>query len=378
MRAAVCFAAMCAGTLGPAAARASKLDPVVRIDSGSLSGDAAGFLYHLLPLVQFVGNDTLAVGLVSHRLGPLNLVRRGVVNRQSPYVLRVALFDAATGRLRRQAEWPTNSALHSGLVPGPGSRLLVLLGNSVRLYSEGLQLLGQLDLPGPEGSVWLPRASPSGRHVLFISDSGAQAARTWAWVETDPLRLLWAWSSERILPTVTSASDGFVAFRECRVVAGALPCRLIALSLSTGSASQLASMGYGGVAFVAANLLLSHGMDRADFSIIDVRKRRVVYDDRLWQGGQMTLGSPVIASGGGRYLFPVLNAVGTLEYLYVSMRPPDHLRALRVRERAPVNYPLWFLTSSRWLALSPDGTLLAVMPNFQTVLIYKLPPPKHH
>ncbi len=350
------------------------LGPAREVDLSSLGQGITPPLPHLL---QFVNDSTLAVGLVVYNAGTPKLVRRGEARERSAFFLHTALVDASTGRVLRWAEWPTESLRHSGLVATPGSKLVVLLGDRVALYSDSLELMRRLKLPGPKGSVWLPSASPSGRSVLFVR-AGGRKPSTWAWVDADRLRVVHVWSAVPPQPQALPISDDYITFARCHPAGGRLPCRLIVRPLDGNSVQAVAgiSLSYGSPEFVADNLLFALGWPHGGISIINLPKHRVLF--RGSRGPGQVFGSAVSAPDAARFVVPALDGGPGLDYLYVFDGPSARLRTLRIRGVSSLAWPWWFAVSSSWLALSPDGRLLAVMENFKTVLIFRLPPPEGH
>lgn len=377
MRAALCFAAAClAVPLHGHGLRASALTPSREIDLIPLGAHIGRpWLYHL---TLFLDRDTLAVGFVARNTQTPRLARRGEAAGSSPFMLKVALVNVATGEVVRQAAYPTRSA-HSGLLAAQGPGLLVLLGNWVCLCDAHLALVRKLELPRTSEAGWLARVSPSGRNVLLIQDTGFDRG-TWAWLDIPNLRLERVWNITRPSPPDVYISDDYVAFRNCEGSEPPLPCTLVVQGRRDGRTAFRRGTVYGlGFHFTSDTLLFTRllPLPPVGFSVVSLGDGRVrVRSDPSLNG--FVVGSPAAAAGTDRFVVPVLDHARQPEYIYVFDGAFPHWRALRIRARQRFQWPWAVATSPRWLALSPDGSLLAVMPNFQTVLIYKLPPAKRH
>jgi hypothetical protein len=354
---------------------ASTLTPACKVHL-SFPGKVVGPpLSHSL---QFANDATLAVAIVVHNPEPPRLVRPGEFGENSAFFLRAALLNANTGQILKQADWPTDYPRHSELLAAVNSKLLVLLGNRVALYSGNLELLKQLQLPGNNREVWVGRASPSGRSALFIEDAGLKPT-TWAWVDANHLRVLRVWKSVPPQPggQGTPISDGYITFMQCLPPGGRPPCSLKIRSLDGSSVRAVRGIDlhHGSPEFVADNLLLAHGWS-GDISILNLVKHRVIRHLSPGFFGD-NFGSAVSAPGADRFVVPVLSREFGLEYLYIFDGPSARLSVLRIRGLSSLAWrPGRFRRSSNWLALSSNGRLLAAMENYCTLLIFRLPPPK--
>lgn len=371
-----CVAACLAVPLQSRGLRASALTASREIDLIPLGAHIGRpWLYHLL---LFLDPNTLAVGFVARNSQPPTLARRGEEAGSLPFVLKVALVNVASGEIVRQTAFPTRSA-HSGLLAVSDPKLLVLLGDWVCSFSRDLKPVRRLGLPRSAEVGWLARVSPSGRSVLLVQDTGPKPG-TWAWLDAPALRLEKVWNMAKSPPPDVRISDDYVAFRVCRGSAPPLPCTLIVQVRRSGRTVFRRGTVYGmGFHFTSDTLLFTRLMPLPPlgFSVISLGDGRArLRSDASLNG--FIVGSSSAAARADRFVVPVLDHARQPEYIYVFDGAFPHWRALRVRPRQRFQWPWAVATSPRWLALSPDGTLLALMPNFKTILIYKLPPPKHH
>ncbi len=331
-----------------------------------------------LPLLRFVNGTTVAAAFIAHNgvARPPVLPHRG----EAVALLYVSVFDANTGDALNTIELPTDDPHYSGLLAGTDSELLVKLGDRVALYDGDLCLIKEVRLPGPEGSVWQASASPTGRNVL-LADRGPRRS-TWVWLDARTLRVVRTWRVDQPYAAALRISDDYITFAPCRPSRNRLPCKLTVWPLDGGPAGSIGGIGYveGGPSFASNTLLFAPGWPPPGFSVIDLRKRRPIFEQPP-PASSAVFGPPVPAANAARFVVPGFPSVRwqRLTWLNILDGPSARLRIVSVRG-VPYTLPRWwsYAWSSFWLALSPDGKLLAVMPNFKTLLIYKLPPPKRH
>lgn len=356
------------------AVNASTITPACKVNLSFIGKVVERPLNHS---IRFINNTTLAVAIVVHNPEPPRLVRPGEFDENSAFLLHAALLNANTGLVLKQAAWPTNYPRHSGLLAAVNSKLLVLLGNRVAIYSDNLELLRQLQLPGNAREVWVGRTSPSGRSALFIEDAGLKPSR-WALIDTNRLRVLRVWNSVPPQPggLGTPVSDEYITFMRCLPPGGRPPCSLKIRSLDSGSVWVVGGIDlhHGSPEFVADNLLVTRDWS-GDISIFNLANHRVIR--RLSPGffGD-NFGPAVSAAGADRFVVPVFSQAFGLEFLYVLDGAFANLRVLGIHGMPSVGHVRFDTVSPRDFALSPDGKLLAVLEHFSTLLVFRLPLPK--
>jgi hypothetical protein len=132
---------------------------------------------------------------------PGAIARRGEVNEALPFRLHALFVDTKTGQVTSTREWPTASYV-ACVVPAPGGKLLVITPDRLMLYSPAVELLKGLDLPiSSETSrdKWRFVRSPRGNYLAFhyelrpshgreptLSDFEAR----FLWVDAEKLQLL--------------------------------------------------------------------------------------------------------------------------------------------------------------------------------------------
>jgi hypothetical protein len=121
------------------------------------------------PLGQFsfTQQDQIVVSYVSHILSD-RLSRRDEPNL-SGFRLHALFISARTGQIQSTLEWPTPS-LRSGIIPAAQGNFLVVTPEKFMLYSSGLQLLKELEIPVAREAFkddWELLRSPSGKFLLI-------------------------------------------------------------------------------------------------------------------------------------------------------------------------------------------------------------------
>ena len=121
------------------------------------------------PLGQFSfsEDDRIVVTFVSHIL-PAVLSRRDQPDSSGIH-LHGLFVNAKTGQLQKTQEWPTPS-LRSGVIPVTGGNFLVVRPDKLILFSPDLKLLKELEIPVAREAFkddWQLYRSPGGKFLLI-------------------------------------------------------------------------------------------------------------------------------------------------------------------------------------------------------------------
>ena len=114
-------------------------------------------------VVGFEDEEALA-WLGSHQLlftfNPHRLIPRPAAGNsgRTTRVMRAVLLDPATHNVLRAVDWEITDA-HRYLWPLDGDRILVHVGNELRVYGQGLEVERSISLSGP---LWFVRIAPNG------------------------------------------------------------------------------------------------------------------------------------------------------------------------------------------------------------------------
>ncbi|MGA3041237.1 MAG: hypothetical protein ABSF54_10675 [Bryobacteraceae bacterium] len=120
--------------------------------------------------------------------------------------LRLAVLEAATGRVLAAPDWPTGAANAHVIVAHDG-KFVLQAGDELTLYGSDLKPLKKLKLPALAQADWSAYPSPSGRHVLFVPPM--RRLGTWLWLDTDTFQIVQSW--EDLRTGDVSVADGRIA-----------------------------------------------------------------------------------------------------------------------------------------------------------------------
>jgi hypothetical protein len=119
--------------------------------------------------MSFAATDLVVVTFVT-REGSDALPRRGQSDTSLPFRLHALFIEAKTGQVTAKRQWPTASD-RSGIIPTTGDNFLVVTPDRVMLYSPNLDLVRELDVSLSRDAAldnWGVQTShPSGKY-LFI------------------------------------------------------------------------------------------------------------------------------------------------------------------------------------------------------------------
>ena len=149
-----------------------------------------------LPPLSFVGGDTIALTFVTPGEEP-GLARRGQPSESLPYRLQSIFVDATMGKARGRSEWPTASD-RAGIVPAGADGFVVVTPDRLALYSSDLRLLKQLDLSLTDlaqGAYWLVSPSPDGK-CMVIMYAGRSDEYSYLWLNLDGLQMVRSWTED--------------------------------------------------------------------------------------------------------------------------------------------------------------------------------------
>lgn len=158
--------------------------PTARLDPNTVG-------YGVPPIgpLCFLTNARLAVSFVGRSVTG-SLPRRGELIPALPLRLHAVFVRAASGRLETVRQWPVES-YRSRIAPAIGGRFVVIDRTRVMLYSADLRLLRTLDVPlglsATKGSS-MPAISPGGHYLLLQYDLNIMRWREL--IDTESLRVL--------------------------------------------------------------------------------------------------------------------------------------------------------------------------------------------
>jgi len=150
----------------------------------------------------FLDESTLAVTFV--RRVPGKMTSRDRLQETSPLRLQAISFEAGSGRVRTQRDWGISSA-GSYVVTGHSGKFVLRLGQKFVLYSLAMEALKELELPPsgkePKVDFWWTNRSPSGRRILLVHEQAGHA--DYQVLDSEALTSLESWSARGwLLPVV--------------------------------------------------------------------------------------------------------------------------------------------------------------------------------
>lgn len=209
--------------------------PSIQLNVGAL-----GYTSEPLPLenygrigidpISFLCNETVVITFIA-RVAPVAPAPRDKPDDSLPYRLHALFFDSKSGKQLNTHAWPTSSP-RSRLLPATGRKFVVLTPDRLLLYSPELSLLDQLDVPWGHEAIkdqWDVARSPGEKNILISYEPESDerrlaelppAARNkepvevrFEWIDLENLQVVNRWSTKecvRCFRTVGISDDGMV------------------------------------------------------------------------------------------------------------------------------------------------------------------------
>lgn len=322
--------------------------------------------------IHFVSDERLVVTFIS-RIVPERLPRRSTPEGASNLHLRGLFVDAATGGVQASHEWPTFSE-RSRIVPTVGGKFVVITPDKLTLYSPEIQPLEDLDLPVKREAVkgyWDAVPSPAGKYLMVWYDAlPVGAAMKSTLIDAASLRTVIPWAE---------GANGFIPLDDGNVVAsdgsaiGPLRGPWRPLDIPWGQGCE-------------PNPLLIPVSDRVLFGGNSVSLDRWCYSLALTSGeilferelpSNEFVGLVGVSAGGERFAVETYKVHGGSWLLDIG----GHALVYRIK--------VYDIAARRWiyaldgkkqgiktisgLALSPDGSLLALIDQNGILQVYRVP-----
>jgi hypothetical protein len=171
-----------------------------------------------LTSLWFLDDDRVAVTLVTQT----------AAGSASPFGLHAVLIDARSGRVLAVPEWPSGSR-YAVIAAANDAGFVVEAGQDLTLVSPSMVPLSRTSLPQPPAPprgltverFWRPKASWSGRHILFAGEGGP-----WLWLDAQRLRIVESLREAPIRGLVV-APDRLDILGAPTQVAGAIPAAVL-------------------------------------------------------------------------------------------------------------------------------------------------------
>jgi hypothetical protein len=334
-----------------------------------------------LPSIQplcFVGADKVAVTLTVPRSAE-SLPRRGDIG-SLPLLLKGLFLDANSGKLSATLEWPT-ATNRARISPVIGTGFAVLTPDVLMLYSSGLKLLRELPLSlGRKARPisFTPYASPSGRYLIIAYDPVKGEYGLSLWVDLRNLTVLKNWVSNAAYLTISDAgqSINYDATPGLGFGIGS-PGEVTTNSPCASTDQDCRSLFIFNATFVDDNTLFATRPPNRvrRFSIVLMKTDGTrVFDQQLPDAEVIRPFYPVV--GGGRFAIAVYKGHGGSAFLDTA--PHFTLKEIRIydSQTGQMVYTLdgksQKIKSISAFALSPDGSLLALIDQDGVLRLYRL------
>ncbi len=326
--------------------------------------------------VDFTDDNHLAVAWLTPD-NPMSAKKTRMATPQ-PAHLNVLILDAVTGEKKGQQTWSTPS-FPVRFLGGRDGQFITCTGNDLRLYSPTFEVLRKQQLQNELGcltpSLWgAPGVSPSRRSLLLSSRAGYSFQITLLNFET--FALIDNWTQKR---TPIDISDHWLV-GQCDepeglcirgMTRGWQPFKPVVLG------GKLDKYTNKSPRFVDDQTLVIHANNEMAVVSVD---GTVLFQRKLPE--KHTFGTLVTSSRGGRFAIIENRQRGLTNEPLDMYAFPSNDRAVvySIPDRRPI-YAVKLNGTSPWspwdphvnqLALSPDGTLLAVVSSL-TLKVYRLP-----
>lgn len=323
--------------------------------------------------ICFTSDDRLVVAFVSHTV-PKPLPHRGQADASSSMQIDSLFVDTKTGQLQTKREWPTTSGM-SRISPATRGKFVVITPDKLVLYSPALEPVRELGLPiGADGTTgyWGAEPSPAGKYLLVWYDPRGSDDRLVELVDTETLQVVRPWTHNWLgspfdggnffeidrtgIPVIGPPGGPSVPFRP-PWDAGCRPSSYFPVNDQTIFGSTMVSI------------------DRWCYSLATT-DRQLVFSERF--GEKEIVRSLSVSAGGRRFALAVYRGKGGSWAFDIPARYSlNRIMVYDIPSRKWV-YTLdgkkQGIKSISGLALSPDGSLLALIDQEGILEVYRLPP----
>jgi len=292
--------------------------------------------------------------------------------------LRAIFLDAGTGKVTSTQAWPSESRI-AGIVAANDGKFVTQTGTTLALHSSDAKELKKLSLPPPPNEFvgWQSHSSPTGKSVLFeTNDLKTTSPQSWIWVDTNTLQVL---RSEREVQSGgVGISDNTIAMTACTIwfyhCEPSVEVKGLTTEWKTITPIDKRSP-WGGVQFVNENMLFLSG---EPWRLLQTDSKVILTGTAPFEGS-----TAIVSAGGQRFVVPFFKLTGRVEALDIGGHgelktisiydAPFHERSYQFEVKGP-KIRSFSDRSLAQLALSPDGSKLAILYD-ESVYLFQLPPP---
>jgi hypothetical protein len=356
------------------------LHPAVASDPlGSVQGRKREWQGRPRTSLWFLDNSTILATFITREGTNPSLASRDSSDPNQPLRLRTVFLQAETGIITFTQAWPSESRV-AGIVAVNDGKFVTQTGTTLTLYSSEAKKLKKLSLPALPEDVggWHAHPSVTGRSILFATGNlMATSPKPWIWVDTNSLQILHSWNE--VQSGWIGISDSSVAMTACLMTVYHCDPHVEVRGIETQwrAIAPLEKQAHWGssLSFVNDEMLFLSG---EPWRLLQSDGRVVL------TGTAKTEGSTALTSAGGqRFVVPFFKLVGKVQALDIGGHgdlktiavydAPFHERSYKLEVKGPKIRSISDKSVAQ-LALSPDGSKLAILYE-ESVYLFQLPPP---
>lgn len=328
--------------------------------------------------LSFPAQNQVVVSFVTAARGNGNaeagLARRGQPSAALPYRLHAFFIDSTTGKVRGTREWPTSSKW-SWVARAPKGQFVVITPEGLMLYSPGMQEIKHLDLPITKESIkdaWSIRPSPGGTYLALEYEPEAEerqageAVLRRELVDTENLRVIRQWTVKGGGGAPISISDNGTTHIYYKIGRLNEPQRILCYPYAT----------YCGGSLISNHAILAVSMPEKGVASIGLMSTSGnLFFQQSFRRGEIVRRSATSANG-ERFAISLNRGKGGITALDIA--PHYSLSRIMIYGAAAHG---WIdslcgkkqgIKSISGLALSPDGSLLALINQDGILEVYRV------
>ncbi|MGA2358271.1 MAG: hypothetical protein ABSF66_04670 [Terriglobales bacterium] len=328
---------------------------------------------HLPPKTSFwfLDNKTIVATFVT-REEKTALSGRDNSDTNLPLRLRAVFLDADTGKITSTQGWPSESRF-AGIIATNDGKFVTQRGVALTLYSPDAKELRELSLPPIQEDLWgwVAHPSPTGRNILFATPNQTTTLATpWVWVDTITLQVVRSW--KEMQSGWVGISDDATAMIACSFPLYHCDPSVEIRGLATEwkTIAPIERRPQSSPRFLNEDTLFLSGHP---WKLLRTDGKAVFTENAPFEGGMA-----IPSAGGQRFVVPFFKSTGEVTALDVGAHgelktisvydAPFHERSYKLNLIGPK-----IKDQATQLALSPDGSLLAILHD-ESVYVFQLPP----
>jgi hypothetical protein len=319
----------------------------------------------------FVDNNTVVATFVTREEKPA-LSSHDSSDANKPLRLRAIFLDASTGKLMSMQAWPSDSRF-AGIVAANDGNFITQRGVVLTLYSPDAKEVRRLSLPPIQQDLWgwVAHPSPTGRSILFATPNLTTTDQTpWIWVDASTLEVARSWREDQ--SGWVGISDDTVSMIACSFNLYRCDPRVEVKALTTEwkTIAPIERRPQSSPRFLNKDTIFLSGHP---WKLLQTDGKVILTENAPFEGS-----TAISSSSGQRFVVPFFQSKGGFSALDISAHgelktlsvydAPFHERSYRLEVKGPK------IKELAQLALSPNGSKLAILYD-ESVYLFQLPPP---